>query len=244
MHGASIALVLLDTNDVPISAGTAETAIQVEGGVLDLPAVAVPLEGLSPAGAPSKVLVGFATLQTGRSMSRLWLSYVGSAPRFPIASLLAGDDPAVWHVGLDAIADEVRDHLIRGRDPYDTDAITITRVGWDRVRRVVRPHVDRLAGLFPLVSTRAPHDLPALCRLAGDSGDARFIALLKPWLDEPRVDVADSAAIGLGLLGEATAAPRLRAIAARPLPGQLEADQELETRKHEAARALQVLGAR
>jgi HEAT repeat protein len=158
---------------------------------------------------------------------------------YPIESLLAGDDPEVWRRGL-AVLDYEAGMGSARRSIVDSDDPTFDEKTWGDIHRVLRPHSDRLAALFPRAAEAGPHELARLCLLAGWSGDDRLVEPLKARLDHPDDMVRDAAATGLGLLGNSDGRARLEAIIARPDPADAASRFEADQRKADAKRALKV----
>jgi hypothetical protein len=203
-HAASATVVLTDEADVPIASGTSDRTIHVEGEVVQDRA-SVPLGRSSR--KPRRMLVGLRTVLTGMPMGSRWGMLMSADRSHPIGLLLDGDDPQVWRRGLAALNDEARASF--RRIPYDPDG-SKARQARGEARRAIRPYRDHLPKRFQTADE--PAALPLLCRLAGYSQDERLAEPLRRLLDHTRADVRDSAAIGLGLFGDASVMPRLRAI--------------------------------
>jgi hypothetical protein len=237
MLQATVTLVLLDANDVPVAAGVVEQEFKVEQAIFDSPDLAIPLHGLTARGAAARVLVEAQAVTIGAPLGSLWGRFGDSRPQYPVSLLLAGEDPAVWGRGLAALNDPIA-RAIQRSGPRKPDEVAHSKFRGE-VRRSLRPHRDRLLALFPVAADRDPRGLVPLCRLAGYSGDDRMAAPLRRLLDHPREDVRDAAAIGLGLLGDGPAAGRLRAILDRPTPDDPDASSAALELKREASRVLQ-----
>jgi RNA polymerase sigma factor (sigma-70 family) len=231
---ATAAVVLLDERDTPIAAGGLTHAFRVEAGVYRAPGLAVKLGGTA-GGVPRRMLVGVEAIMTGRPMGSRWGTFGDHSPPFSIDLLLAADNPSVWRRGLAALNDAVRSALGRA-SAYRPDQAELTPAARGEVRRVLKPHRDRLGALLREASDT--DGLTLLARLAGYSGDERLREPLRRLLDHPRDDVRDAAAIGLALLGDNSGAARLRAFLDRPPPADPSASRAFAERKADAALAL------
>ena len=81
--------------------------------------------------------------------------------------------------------------------------------------RAFAPYRDAFRRLFEI--GEGPDGLALLCRLAGHSGDRSFVRQIAPLLKHQDRTVRDSAAVGLGLLGDGRASGQIRVVAARKL---------------------------
>jgi hypothetical protein len=171
-------------------------------------------------------------------MGSTWGMWMRDDPIFDTATRLAGDDPHVWLRGvaeLDRLAvQELRRQMDgRGRDPSED------RLALGNVRRTLRPYRDRLLVLLPRPEMVDPPALARLCRLAGYSRDPRFKAPLRRIFQGSQAEeIQDAAAIGLGLLGDASGIDRLRALATRP---ETTDDSSKNAEKREALWALDAI---
>ncbi len=235
-RAASATVVLLDDADVPIAGGTIDRKIHVEGEVVPVRAGL----GLGRAGRePKWMLVGLRSVLVGMPMGSKWGMMLSRNSAHPVGLLLEGDDSQVWRRGLAALNDEARGSA--RRVARDRDGARLRQARGD-ARRAIKPHVGRLASLFPRAND--PAGLPLLCRLAGYSGDDRFVEPMRRLLDHPSDDVRDGAAIGLGLLGDASVAPRLRAILDKLPQEKNEAELPMLGIKLDATNALETIEGR
>jgi hypothetical protein len=237
---AKVTLVLLDDKDVPVGVGSLEHGYRVKSDIYDAANLAVPLQGRTARAGAARVVAGAQTVTVGGPMGSRWGMYMDATSPYPVESLLTGEDPEVWRRGL-----AVLDNAIGGRRRgfvHDPDDPTIDEKTWGAIHRIIRPHGDRLAALFPNAEEAGPRELARLCLLAGYSGDDRLVGALKLRLDHQDDMVRDAAATGLGLLGNSAGKARLEAIIARPDPAAAADKSEADQRKAEARMALKVLG--
>ncbi len=237
---AKATLILLDDKDVPVAVGSLEHGYRVERDVYAAANLPIPLRGRTARAGAVRGVAGVQTVTIGVPMGSRWGMYVHTKPPYPIESLLAGDDPQVWCRGLAVLDDEAGTSSSR-RNIYRPGDPTIDQNTWGAIHRVLRPHSDRLAALFPIAPEAGPRVLARLCLLAGYSGDERLVEPLKARLDHPDEAVRDAAATGMGLLGNSDGRARLEAIIARPDPSDAAAKSEANQRKAEAKLALKVI---
>jgi hypothetical protein len=237
---ANITLVLLDDKDVPVAVGSLEHSYRVKSNIYDAPNLAISLQGRTTRVGAARVVAGAQTVTVGGPMGSKWGMIMDVTPSYSIASLLAGDDPEVWRRGL-AVLDYAAGTGSARRSIVDPDDSTFNENTWSEIHRILRPHSDRLAALFPKAAQAGPRELMRLCLLAGYSGDERLAGPLKSRLEHPDDMVRDAAATGLGLLGNSDGRPRLEAIIARPDPADEAAKFEADQRRAEAKRALKLI---
>jgi WD40-like Beta Propeller Repeat len=237
---AKATLVLLDDKDAPVAVGSLEHGYRVERDVYDAANLPIPLRGRTARAGAVRGVAGVRTVTIGVPMGSRWGMYVNTKSPYPIESLLAGDDPQVWCRGLAVLDDEAGTSSSRRRI-HNRDDPTIDQKTWRAIHRVLRPHSDRLAALFPKAPEAGPRVLARLCLLAGYSGDERLVEPLKARLDHPDEAVRDAAATGLGLLGNSDGRARLEAIIARPDSSDAAAKSEADQRKAEARRVLDLI---
>jgi len=159
---------------------------------------------------------------------------------FPVDRLLAGDDPRVWKVGLDAL-----DATMRGkRMEYELfsnerDYRRAVKRGWLR-SATIGPHAPRIAQLL-----RAEDDPDALAlagRLLGHAGQQEWADDLAGLLSHSSDVARDGAAVGLGLLGDDRGLERLAPVLGRALPEEREARKAMYRWHTDAALALRGIG--
>jgi len=226
----TIAAVLLDHAGLPIAAAEAQQRFRVENDVYSEKAT---LDfGVLPSGARAeRISVGFKLIHTGTLTGSRMMTFMDRAPTIPIVQLLNSSSPEIIQIGLEELYRDARLNIrIRERNLIHRN---------QRLIASIAPYSNRLEELFTLPLT--PDSLALLCRLAGHSGQPRFVPLLNDLRNHPNAEVQDSAAIGLGLLGYSRERSRLQAIYARTKEIE-EPSLEIGQIKTEVEIALEELG--
>lgn len=187
----------------------------------------------------SRLLLQNSDLQTGMSLLLGHRAVVTSAPvgstwgiftgfhfqDFPPEDLLVSRYAEIREIGLQSIYFQ---HVREIERQFRRDGHS------QRLHREMKNYRDGLQQILSGKQGDAPAAIALACRLAGFSENAAFQSPLRSLLQHPSGTVRDSAAIGLGLLGEKDAIDRLRELAAQPEPDQETVTDQLEryTRQH------------
>jgi hypothetical protein len=207
-----VGAILLDADDIPVAADTVSSIFRVEQGVYRSGEQSL---HFGRCGQPFlRCGLGVATTVIGEPMGSTWGRYADFSPLFSFAQFLEGNDPRVWKVGIQELNHHLRQRIIPHETRHVSDAFVV-RNGLTR-RQSLAPHVARIEVL--LGKLQDAEALALLCRLAGHTGDKQLVKRLLPLLNDPRPEVQDAAAIGLGLLGDPRGADRLPAILNQRLP--------------------------
>lgn len=206
------AVVLLDENYSVVAAATGDLTFQVRGEIYNSSDFVLKLGRPPQTQSPKYLLLGLKTIHIGGPMGSLWGRYYGRSPLFSFEQMLAAEDARVWAQGLRLLDEHLHREVIRrevmlkeyGKPSEPTRNSTL------------RPHLQRFEHFFKV--DEDAEALAVLCRLAGHSGDKRFVAIMLPLLQHKSETVQDAAAIGLGLLGNSAGRNRLELIQNLPSP--------------------------
>ncbi len=226
--------VLLDEDHSVVAAATGNLIFMVgkeihtsSGFVLNL---GKPLDARSP----KYLLLGLKTIHIGGPMGSHWGRFMNRSPLFSFEQLLAAEDTDTWKCGLVLLDDHIHREVMP-RERLNEEL----RIRRGEIRATaLQTHLDRFEQLFQ--QAKDPDGLAHLCRLAGHSGDKRFVEPMLGLLKHPNETVQDGAAIGLGLLGNPAGADRLPPILQRPMSN--DRDGRATNIKTDAALALKEIG--
>ena len=173
----------------------------------------------------NSILIGHRSIVTSAPMGSEWGRFMTDHSTFAPKDLLSSRFSEVRQIGLETLYHQ------QSRDIY---------IQYDRERRKRRvaenlvPFRDVLKQILTAQNGDSPAAIALACRLAGFSENSDFQSALRALLKHPSKTVQDSAAIGLGLLGEKDAMDRLRHLAAQPEPDQETVTNQLQrlTRQH------------
>jgi beta-lactamase regulating signal transducer with metallopeptidase domain len=158
------------------------------------------------------LLSGTQSITTGAPMGSRWGMYLSRSPVFTPPTLLGSTYPEIRLAGLR--------ELYRSSE-HDADKVFERRNRGRHDLRIVEALLA-LRGLLQSVLSSASKDseeaIAIAARLAGLSEDQQFVESLRPLLNHSSEQVRDSAAIGLGLLGNSEGIDRLQLLAEKPAP--------------------------
>ncbi|QDV51193.1 M56 family metallopeptidase [Gimesia fumaroli] len=175
----------------------------------------------------NSVLIGHRSVVTSSPVGSTWAQLIDDnyftsfAPRGLLSSRFA----EVRQIGLQSL------YMQQSKEIY---------VQYHRERRKGRvaenliPYRDILNQILSGQNDDSPAAIALACRMAGFSENPKFQTALRALLKHPSEIVRDSAAIGLGLLGQNDAIERLRHLAEQPEPLKETATDQLQrlTRQH------------
>ncbi|QDT43074.1 BlaR1 peptidase M56 [Gimesia alba] len=174
----------------------------------------------------NSVLIGHRSVVTSTPVGSTWARLIDDDfTSFASRDLLSSRFAEVRQIGLQSL------YMQQSKEIY---------VQYDRERRKGRvaenlvPYRDALKHILTAQNGDSPAAIALACRLAGFSENPDFQSSLRALLKHPSEVVRDSAAIGLGLLGQKDAIDRLRHLAEQPEPSKEIATDELQrlTRQH------------
>lgn len=237
---ATVSALLFDGEDNPIAAGSGRFTRYVDLEIGSSDDVVLNLGRLAAAKPPTRVQLGLKLRYITAFAGSMWEWPHYPESIFPIEQYLGSDDPKIWKVGLDELDGDVRSMYYYELFRWDESERAV-KEGKTRAKTLA-PHMARLEAL--LKKADDPGVLSYLCRLLGHSGERRFRNRIKPFLDHPQPAVRDAAAVGLGLLGDASGFRRLRALFNRPKPSDRDhvAREALAKWQTDAALALHFIG--
>lgn len=223
--------VLLNSEGIPIAAGELNTTYRVTDPIYQTNQLQLEFGEVSnEASQKLQAIFGIQTQTIGGPLGSTWGRFYSREPVLPIPVLLSNPNPDVWTVGLTEIVSHHDFRLTRdGRDDDDRR----------RTAQQLAPYRNAFHGIFE--TAQDPSGLALLCRLAGNSEDRSFIARLVPLLEHKEDIVKDSAAVGLGLLGDGRASERIKRIIANTPKGPPKSIGQLNL-VLDAKNALDVLG--
>jgi hypothetical protein len=171
------------------------------------------------------------------------LAYVRPDVPLSLSQALSADDPACWTVGVERIASQLTDKVVKGTYLEDDRArerlVEIRRTPGD----ILKPHLPLLARI---IENGAQPPLEAeICRLIGHAREKQYAHALRPLLSHNDARVQDSVAVALGLLGERSGYERLKLILQREVPERKERTRAYRTHDRlelDAILALAILG--
>ncbi len=187
---------------------------------------------------PRHVLLGVRAKVTSAPMGSLWGRYMEEGPSYSYEQLLAADDSGVWGQAAGWLYSDLRQNGLDRRG--------LERTWRDRSSRrteLLKPHLDQFERLLKLPGDG--ESIAMVARLAGHSGDKRFLEPLADLLDREDETARDGAATGLGLLGDMRGMDRLGSVLARPMPEDKtdwQARADVESWQTDAAMALAAIG--
>ncbi|QDT21383.1 M56 family metallopeptidase [Gimesia chilikensis] len=174
----------------------------------------------------TSLLLGHRSVVTSAPVGSTWGMFTGfHFQDFPPEDLLASRYAEIREIGLQGIYFK---HVREIERQFRRDGHS------QRLHREMKNYRDGLQQILSGKQDDVPAAIALACRLAGFSESTAFQAPLQGLLHDPSQNVRDSAAIGLGLLGQADAIDRLRELAAQPEPDQETVTDQLEryTRQH------------
>ena len=174
----------------------------------------------------TSLLLGHRSVVTSAPVGSTWGTLTGfHFQDFPPENLLASRYAEIREIGLQSIYFQ---HVREIERQFRRDGHS------QRLHREMKNYRDGLQQVLSGKQGDAPAAIALACRLAGFSENADFQAPLRALLQDRLQSVRDSAAIGLGLLGEKDAIDRLRELAAQPQPDKETVTDQLEryTRQH------------
>ncbi|WP_291177180.1 M56 family metallopeptidase [Gimesia sp.] len=174
----------------------------------------------------TSLLLGHRSVVTSAPAGSTWVQFMGfHFHDFPPQDLLSSRFAEIRQIGLQSV------YLKHARD-IDRQ---FRREGHSqRLHRELSDYRDALQQILSDEQSDSPAAIALACRLAGFSENAAFQTPLRALLQHPSESVRDSAAIGLGLLGQTDVIERLRYLASQPEPeSETVTDQlQLYTRQH------------
>ncbi len=217
-HVRVVAL-LVDNNGLPMigEVSSGEFRTYTEPTLNTLPAIEFLL---SPASSDARLLIGCNAVITSRPMGSRWGMFGIDDPLFETADLLASRASVVRQLGLQQLYHE--------QWPDSSKYFSTERGGDPDYLRQLKPHRNTIKSILvraavpaaALDSSREPDThretelaIAIACRIAGFTDDEQFASLLSPLLLHESEIVNDSAAIGLGLLGDVSGLERLTKLA-------------------------------
>jgi len=172
------------------------------------------------------LLIGCHAEITGAPLGSTWGSFSLEDPLFEPSLLMGSRFPAVRHIGVRQIYREQYRDLTRQFTSRDRG---------ERALEALAPHKAVLKFILSNSNGDEEEAIAIACRLAGFSQDPEFTPSLRTLLSHSSEQVKDSAAIGLGLLGNADGLERLQALAARSVQESSPTDHPFANRSSEEA---------
>ena len=225
--------VLFNPDGLPVALAELTSSYRVTEPVYQTDELQLDFGGVPPRTSNTlHAVFGIQTEEIGAPKGSRWMRFMSHQPLMPIPVLLSNPNSDVWKVGLTELYCHYRgkiDLASRYREDFLRKGLT----------RALAPYRDALRRLFE--TGEDPDGLALLCRLAGHSGDRSFVRRVAPLLKHQHRTVRDSAAVGLGLLGDGRASGQIRVVAAGELVEKDGAIGHLNL-KNDAISALDILG--
>ncbi len=232
-----LSVVVFDEHGRLLAAGLKDTSLRVEKSLAEVQHEI----DLGHIGDVSKAQSFLMAVTAGDVISQhygsTWMTFMRNS-RSPLstAQLLTAEDPMCWRMGVAQLGDslEIRKEFFEG----DRDRARLIERKATRAD-LLRPHGDRLLRIVQ--QSDDPALLTEAVRQLGHAGDSPRADAVRPLLTHAAPQVADAAAVALGMLGNNDGLDRLREILNRPRPSpdQARAHDRLDT---DALIALATLG--
>ena len=237
---ATACVVLMDADGRPLAVASTETSLRVEPSEIHSATVTVDLGAVDPAGEGQFAAIGLARGRDwgsfGPSTWARWIPQVTPAP-FTTEQLLQAEEVGTWKIALENVEQKLHKETISYGILEDRGSPR----NWPPAG-LLEPNTQRVIELFAREDHPDAEALGLLCRMIGYAGLKDQTELIRPYLQDERPTVRDSAAIGLGLLSDTAGMARLVEIVGRPdvtLPEKYTAEQR---RAWETARLRQRRG--